>query len=159
MEHWKPVPDYEGRYAVSDQGAVKNLRTGCLLTPQSRNGYLAVNIDAKQHYIHRLVAKAFIPNPEGKPTVNHLDEDKHNNSAQNLAWATMQEQVRYGTRTLCSSLALAKPVIQCAHDGTELCLWEGLAFAERALGIPRGNIFACLIGKRHTAGGYKWKRS
>jgi hypothetical protein len=71
----------------------------------------------------------------------------------------MQEQVNYGTRSLRSALALATPIIQCTTDGTELCLWEGLAFAERALGIPRGNIFACLVGKRQRAGGYKWKRS
>lgn len=159
MEVWKPIAGLEERYAVSSLGNVKNLRTGCLLTPQSRNGYLAVNIDAKHRCIHRLVANAFLPNPEGKPTVNHIDEDKHNNRLDNLAWATMREQINHGTRTARSSLTRGTPIIQCDLSGAALCFWEGLAFAERALGISRGNIFACLVGKRQTAGGYKWKRS
>ena len=159
MEIWKAIPGYEDRYAASSFGAVKNLRTGHTLTPASRNGYLTVSLSGKTHYVHRLVAKAFIPNPEDKPTVNHIDEDKHNNRVENLAWATMYEQANHGTRTLRAARAQAKPIIQCTTDGTELCFWEGLAFAERALGIPRGNIFACLVGKRQMAGGYKWKRS
>lgn len=102
---WKPVPipTYEYVYMVSDMGDVLSLRTGQLLTPKvTKAGYLRVALSiegvVKMVAVHRLVAKAFIPNPENKPTVNHKNENKMDNRAVNLEWATNAEQNVYGTR-------------------------------------------------------------
>ncbi|MCQ2059756.1 MAG: NUMOD4 domain-containing protein [Bacteroidaceae bacterium] len=94
-ERWLPIPDYNGVYEVSDRGNVRSVISGIgyrirILKQEKRNGYLSVNLylngKAKHHYIHRLVAMAFIPNPENKREVNHIDCNKHNNDVSNLEW-------------------------------------------------------------------------
>ena len=100
-EIWKPIKDYEGLYEISNLGRVKSLnysRTGKeqILKPQKRkNGYLGVILcyknTQKQVNIHRLVAEAFIPNPENKPYVDHINTDKLDNRACNLRWVTQKE--------------------------------------------------------------------
>lgn len=99
---WKPVVGYEGKYEVSNSGLVASLnygRTGerKIMKPQiDRYGYMYISMASdKKLKVHQMVAKAFIPNPESKPTVNHLDENKLNNCAGNLEWATFSEQNKY----------------------------------------------------------------
>lgn len=108
MEKWKPVKGFEN-YEVSDMGNIKSLNynhTGeaKILKPgKQRGGYLYINLykNAKRYSkkIHRLVAEAFIPNPEGKPQVNHIDGNKKNNKLSNLEWSTNQENQQHAYNT------------------------------------------------------------
>lgn len=101
MEVWKDVVGYEGRYQVSNKGRVKSLnykrskKPKLLTTTLHDWGYLQVRLKRKTFYVHRLVAEAFLPNPESKPTVNHLDGNKANNKLVNLEWATLSENNKH----------------------------------------------------------------
>ena len=103
-EIWKPVKGYESRYLVSDLGNVKSIKRDILLKGQiNRENYRSVtlckNNKVKVFRVHRLVAEAFIPNPEGKPEVNHKDYNRLNNTAGNLEWMTRAENFNY---SLCN---------------------------------------------------------
>ena len=99
-EIWKPIKDYEGHYEISNQMNVKSLKRGkekLLKLAKSGNGYFIVDLYKKGYknkicLVHRLIAEAFIPNPENKPTVNHINGDKADNRIENLEWATDSEQ-------------------------------------------------------------------
>ena len=103
-EVWKDCKGYEGLYQVSNQGRVWSIRTQKCLKPRlMENGYLQVWLTAKNgkvkgEKVHRLVAIAFIENPYNKTQVNHKDENKQNNSVDNLEWMTPKENSNYGTR-------------------------------------------------------------
>ena len=116
-EEWRPIEGYEGLYEVSSYGRVRSLdryvktcyeayklHKGKILSPaKDKNGYLKVHLccNGKHNIIrvHRLVCKAFIPNPDNLPEVNHKDEDKTNNSVDNLEWCDRSYNISYGTRT------------------------------------------------------------
>lgn len=96
MEIWKDIDGYDGYYQVSNIGNVRNaVRSKLLKQQKSRNGYLTVSLTKSNklttYRVHRLVASAFIPNPDNKPSVNHIDCDPLNNKAENLEWCTAQE--------------------------------------------------------------------
>lgn len=95
-EIWKPIPGYEGLYDASDIGNVKNARTGKMLKLQnSGNGYFKVKFSCggkvSTHWVHRLVAEAFLPNEGGLPVVDHKDGNKRNNAVDNLEWCSHKE--------------------------------------------------------------------
>lgn len=109
MEEWRNITGYEGLYQISNNGRVRSLdrtivykngRKHCyksviLKLQINKSGYLVVNLFRNKHLIHRLVAEAFIPNPENKPCVGHWDCNKHNNSAENLYWCTQLENINH----------------------------------------------------------------
>ncbi|QYI86577.1 HNH homing endonuclease [Enterococcus phage SSsP-1] len=101
MELWREVSGTKGDYWVSNLGRVVSTRvrsSGKLMTgSRDKDGYLLVTLYGKSAKIHRLVAEAFIPNPEKKECVNHIDEVKSNNSLSNLEWATKRENALHGT--------------------------------------------------------------
>ena len=112
MEEWRTIKGYEGLYEVSSYGMVRSLdrydknnhfRKGCILKQNNDGrGYMSVQLcldgKIKKYLVHRLVAQAFTPNPGGLPQVNHKDEDKSNNSVENLEWCDVTYNLNYGTR-------------------------------------------------------------
>lgn len=107
MEEWRAVPGYEGLYEVSNMGNVRNVRRNTLLRLSKTNyGYIRVGLCkngiSTGFQVHRLVAQAFIPNPDNLPQINHLDEDKTNNNVDNLEWCTAKYNINYGTARIRS---------------------------------------------------------
>lgn len=119
-EIWKPIPGYAG-YEISSLGNARSVDRiievticGKVIQRHCKGHALTPNFDGKQHYlhvvlgksgahnIHRLVAEAFIPNPDGLPEVNHKDEDKTNNCADNLEWCDHRYNNRYGSKMYAS---------------------------------------------------------
>lgn len=151
-EIWKSLKGYEGLYEISNTGKIKSLTYNKLLKPVVQKGYVYIhlckNSKDKAYLLHRLVATTFIPNPDNLPEVNHKDENKLNNKAENLEWCDSKYNSNYGTRNKRKS----KP-IQCVETGE---IFWGAREMERQLGIKHNNIaFAIKNGIR--AGGYHWK--
>ena len=94
MEDWKDIPGYEGLYQISTLGRVK--RNERILRPGKSRGYFTLLLckerNYRRFYIHRLLALAFIPNPENKPEVDHINRVRDDNRLENLRWATKSEQ-------------------------------------------------------------------
>lgn len=107
MEIWKDIKGYEGRYQISNEGRVKSLigsKEKILKPGLNFHGYEKVTLSkgnkVKAHLVHRLVAQAFIPNPNDYPCINHKDEMKFDNSVDNLEWCTYDYNNNYGSRKL-----------------------------------------------------------
>lgn len=160
METFKDILGYEELYQVSNLGRIKSLKFGKekLLSPAfDKDGYLYVclckNGEKKRYFIHRLVAQAFLPNPNNYPEVNHIDENKLNNNVDNLEWCDRKYNINYGTRTeKCS-----KQVGQYDLSGNLIKVWKSGWEIERQLGYSSSNISACCLGKYKTSHGYIWK--
>ena len=157
MALWKDVAGYEGLYQVSDTGQVKSLarrwrRRDKLLKPGKRAGnylFVVLNRDGieDRRSVHRLVAEAFLPNPNQLPQVNHKDEDPTNNHVDNLEWCTQEYNVRYSK---------SKKVFQCIGDSV-IAVHKSAVEAAKATGIGRTSINNALRGWSLTAGGYNWR--
>ena len=163
-EEWRDIKGYEGLYQVSNLGRVKSFNyrghEGCIgiLTPRlDGKGYEMVALykegKVRNTKVHRLVAQAFIPNPNNYPQVNHKDENKTNNDVKNLEWCTNEYNHNYGTRNERVGKSLSKKVI-CITTGE---IFNSMREACRKYNIHTGSMTECCQGKRKTAGGYKWK--
>lgn len=162
-EVWKPVTDYEGLYEVSNFGRIKSLCAGrwnavIIRKPVSdMQGYQVVTLRkngfAQTITIHRLVAKAFLDNPNEWPEVNHKDEDKTNNHVENLEWCTRKYNQNYNEH----QKAYYKPVIQLTDDGCFIKEYESIKAACKATGIHPSSISGVLSGRRERTGGFRWR--
>lgn len=152
-EIWKEILGYERTYEVSNFGRVRNIRTGKILKPTNdKDGYLQLvlskNGTRKTVKVHRLVAYAFLPNPQNLPQINHKDEDKTNNKVDNLEWCDSKYNNNY---------SLAKPILQYDKTGNFIREWPGVRKAEEETAIYNSNISRCCSGKLKTAGGFVWR--
>nr|MBQ4455310.1 HNH endonuclease [Clostridia bacterium] len=160
-ECWKQIAGYEGLYEVSNTGKVR--RNGVELKPAvASHGYYMVNLSKdgkeKSYTIHRLVAEAFISNPEGLPCVNHKDEQKLNNDVSNLEWCTVCYNNRYGTKSRRIREKLSKPIVATVVATGEKEIWESAETASKALGgYSNSNIYYALKGKRKTVFKRTWE--
>ena len=116
MEIWKDIKGYESLYQISNYGNVRSLLFGRirrLKANKTRFGYTTVTLyrqgEAKTHYIHRLVAKAFCENPHNRNYVNHKDYNRQNNHCLNLEWCTVQENVAYSAERMRHPKSISKP--------------------------------------------------
>lgn len=191
-EIWKDIPEYEGLYQVSNYGRVRSIdrniyrNGGCaaikgkmLVLRKKNSGYMQVNLwkdnKGSNFYIHRLVAQSFIPNPENKPEVDHIDTNVGNNHVNNLRWVTSRENhlnpITYKKSCLFFNKykpnkgkfgfdnPTSKTVLQFDINDNFIKEWGSTREIERELGIKPCCISAVALGirKRKTAGGYKWK--
>lgn len=167
-EVWKDIKGYEG-YQISNYGRVWSAKSQRILKGGINNsGYHFVQMKAKngkfkREYIHRLVAMAFIPNPDNLPQVNHKDEDKANNNVENLEWCTHKYNQNYGTKIerQVKNRTYAK-LGQHSQAREVLCIELGIVFncaksATIKLGIDNSDIGKACRGKLKTAGGYHWR--
>lgn len=171
-EVWKPIQDFEDKYEVSNLGRVKSLNYNNTGLPQllklspNHNGYLQVALSRDNHrtmkLVHRLVAEAFIPNPNNLPQINHISEVKTENWVENLEWCDAHYNNNYGnhgqrsgqTRTgVYGRNSTCKPVL-CVETGI---IYTGAYEAGKKLGINNSNINLVCRGIRKTAGGYHWQ--
>ena len=160
--NWKPVVGFEEYYAVSDAGQVWSFRRHKVLKPAiDKYGYEKVGLtrEHKTHTrsVHRLVAQAFIPNPDNLPTVNHINEVKTDNRAVNLEWSSIADNDNHGTRNKrMADTKCRLPVEQIFPDGS-VVRYKGAKDAFRKTGINRCDIALCCKNIRKTAGGFKWR--
>lgn len=157
-EIWKDVKGYEGLYKVSNFGRVKSLKYGRerILKTGKHGYYLTVSLyfdnKLKTAKVHRLVAMAFIENPDNKPQVNHLDEDKTNNNVNNLEWVTAKENINYGTAIQRRAKTISIPIKVIYSDGTYE-VWESAKAFAKENNLLSSNIVKVLKGRMKTTHG------
>lgn len=160
MEEWRDIKGFEGRYRVSNTGRVMSLINSVILADRyNQDGYkqvllYSVNGISKSKKVHRLVAEAFIDNPENKPQVNHKDESKSNNNVDNLEWVTPKENSNYGTRNIRMGNAQKKQIIVQDKNGYFDIKNSATDFAEE-LGVHASNVFHVIKGKQKSVRGFK----
>ena len=183
IEQWRTTivdgEPYE-KYQVSNLGRVLNLNyynTGkakLMELTKRKDGYLCVNLsknkETKKCYVHRLVSEAFLPNPEGKPCINHKiegDEGKTMNivylnedgtvdeERTTIEWVTYEENINYGTRNERSAKTKSKPVLQFTLSGEFIREWESTHECGRN-GFDQSHVADCCRGKQKSHKGFRW---
>ena len=179
-EFWKNIKDYENLYQGSNLGRVRSFDRwvkskngslrfckGRILKPgTNKDGYLQVDLwknnKRKNFLVHRLVAQAFLDNPNNLPEVNHKDENKLNNSVENLEWCDRKYNCNYGTRNerqkkkQLNDIKKSKPVLQYDLEGNFIREWESTMECGRN-GYNQGHVAECCQGKRKTHKGFIWR--
>ena len=178
-EEWRPVAGFEGLYEVSNIGRVRSLtRYKKVIKPIITNtGYFQYQLwhngVCRTGLAHRLVAQAFVPNTDNKPIVNHIDENKLNNSANNLEWVSHIENCRYGTaierrtkhfdyahRKINNAnqiKACSKPIKQYTKNGDFVKDWASASECARVNGWQVSNIRRSCINESATAYGFVFR--
>lgn len=166
MEKWVEVLGYDTLYEVSNLGRVRTRKHGVMgyqkeyriVEPRDNGkGYLNFNWKVggrqKTTYVHRLVAEAFIPNPNGYSDVNHINEDKQDNRVENLEWVSHVANCNYGNRNNKTAHKNSKPV-ECIETGI---VYESAIIASKQLGVGATAISNCLKGRSKSCMGYHWR--
>lgn len=163
-EIYKDIEGYEGLYQVSNLGNVKSLKNNKtkkekILKPAIRNGYKKVDLrknkTKKTYSIHRLVAQAFIENPNNYPCINHKDECKTNNVVSNIEWCSYKYNSNYGSCIKRIAKALSKKVYQYSKEGELIAVWESTMECGRN-GFKQSSVVSCCNGERKSHKGYIW---
>ena len=175
MEEWRVIVETPN-YLVSNKGNVKSLITGKILKPKiEKGGYLRVHLrvpNNRYYSIHRLVAQAFIPNPENKPCIDHINTDRTDNRVENLRWATYKENnnnpitlenkrvANIGSKNpmygkIGKQHHKSKSVLQFTLEGDFVKRWESANLASKYVG-GGNNINACCRGLHKQIKGFKW---
>lgn len=173
-EHWKPIEGYEGLYEVSSIGRIKTVagkwrKEKIRKTYTYKKGYIRVVLSKgnKLHtyQVHRLVAQAFLPNPNNLPVVNHKDRNPSNNCVDNLEWCTHQYNIHWDgalerrAETQRKYNRRSIPVSQYSLDGEFIATYPSIKEAARQTGSDNGNISGCLAGRQKKHNGFIWKRT
>lgn len=176
MEVWKSIDGFEGLYEVSNRGRVKSMprwvkannggsryiRERILVPGKGKNGYLHIVLSKDGTHkictIHKLVASAFVPNFHKYPNINHKDENKLNNSFDNLEWCTQKYNVTYGSGIQRCTLTKFKKVCMLdRYTHKVIRTFDSARDAYKSTGISYKNISLVCYNHRHTAGGFAWK--
>lgn len=173
MEIWKTIEGYEGFYEISNLGRVKSLRRietrkngttypvkeSIIAQHADKKGYCRARLrkpgSTKTLLVHRLVAAAFIPNPNGYKEINHKDECKGNNRADNLEWCDRKYNIHYGTGRKRQAELQSKKVYQYTMDGDLVKVWNSTKECGRN-GYAQSSVQRCCKGKAKSHIGYKW---
>lgn len=169
-EIWKDVPGFPG-YQVSNAGRVKSFRSGIRILKQCNDGfgYPKVRIWGNGKgitiHVHKIVALAFIPNPDGKPEIDHINTIRTDNRVENLRWVTRKENTnnpvsisnyKKMTNIYTVNSRKRKPVCQI-YDGKIIAEFDSIRDAGRSTGIAHQLIVSVLRGRSRVAGGYGWE--
>lgn len=177
QEIWKEIKNFENYYEISNKGRLRSkdriirngqgnyLKKGQIVKPiKCTNGYLEYALKKNGKYkiflAHRLIATYFIPNPDNKPEVNHLDEDITNNCVENLEWCTSKENANYGTRNKrCkeNNKKQCKPIIQLDLKGNRIKEYKTIGDASREVKGDISAIIRVCKGRQKTAYNYIWQ--
>ena len=176
MEEWKPVKNYEQYYEVSSLGRIRSLdrktifKDGrvrqfygkvLIINTVNNSGYLTVSLHdrgkSKTFLVHRIVAEAFVENPNQYTEVNHIDQNKKNNRVENLEWCTNKENVNHGNEIERGAKKQRRNFVQLDMDGNLVKVWSGFKKMQRETGVQRKSVYECCVGKRDSYMGYKWK--
>lgn len=154
ISNWKTINNYPN-YLVSFHGKIYSKYSKRLIKNIPSNGYYSVDIRSngkrKRFKVHQLVAQSYIPNPENKKYVNHLDYNRSNNKVENLEWVTHSENMFHASKKRY------KKVVQYSKNGTKIRIFDSITGAHNETGAGKSHIVQVCKGKRPTAGGYIWK--
>lgn len=163
QEIWKDIKGWEGLYQVSNLGRVKSLnynkeKTSKVLRTKKARGYDRVCLCRKGYHkyisVHRVVAMMFVPNPDNKPEVNHIDGNKSNNTVNNLEWVTSRENTRHSIAVLGHNPRIwSRTAVKCVETGE---IFETQTEAAEAYHTSQGAIGNAARGNRPRAGGHHW---
>lgn len=151
-EQWKPIDGFPN-YQVSNKGRVKNIKTGRVLKNViDSHGYYVVNLGkGNMRMVHRLIAQAFLPNPDNLPQINHIDENKLNNDVSNLEWVTASQNIKHSIHQRSCRIN------QYTLDGELIKQWASAHEIEREFGYAPINILRTCQCKFKQTYGYRWE--